>query len=209
MENGERKDVYKVYNRIAHWFAQNRSTELMEKSYLDQLIGSLPTNGTVLDVGCGTGKPILEYLIGRDVNSIGLDASSVMLDIAKANFPQEAFILQDMRLLNLDRKFDAIIAWHSFFHLPAADQREMFGLFKKHLNLNGILLFTSGTELGEAWGMNGGENLFHASLDTGEYEALLAKHNFKILKYVVEDPNCGFATIWMAQLFNTTKNIDL
>lgn len=199
MQSGERKDVYKVYNKIAHWFSDNRPTQLMEKDYLDRLIGLLPLNATVLDLGCGTGKPIFEYLIGKGIEVVGLDASSVMLAIAKANFPQARFIEQDMRLLDLGRKFDAIIAWHSFFHLPAADQPEMFNLFEKHLNPEGILLFTSGTELGEAWGMNGGENLFHASLATADYEALLAKHHFKILSHVVNDPNCGHATIWMAQ----------
>jgi cyclopropane fatty-acyl-phospholipid synthase-like methyltransferase len=122
-----------------------------------------------------------------------------MLKIAKSNFPSTEFILHDMRLLNLSRRFDAIIAWHSFFHLPAADQPATFKLFEAHLNCNGILLFTSGSEHGEAWGMNGGENLFHASLDQKQYEHLLSKHNFKVLKHVVKDPNCGYATIWMAQ----------
>ena len=74
----------------------------------------------------------------------------------------------------------------------------MFELFEKHLNDNGILIFTSGTELGEAWGMNGGENLFHASLSTHEYTQLLNKHHFKILKHVVNDPDCGYANVWMA-----------
>lgn len=199
MEKGERKDVYKVYNKIAHWFAANRPTELMEQNYLDELIALLPPAGTVLDLGCGTGKPMFEYLMHKGVNAIGVDASSAMLDIAKTNFPQATFILQDMRILNLGRKFDAIIAWHSFFHLSATDQIGMFGLFEKHLNPNGVLLFTSGAEGGEAWGMNGGENLFHASLGADEYEDLLAKHRFKIRKHVVNDPNCGYATIWMAQ----------
>ena len=199
MENGERKDVYKVYNKIAHWFAENRSTDLKEKSYLDQLLNLLTADSTVLDLGCGTGKPIFEYLISKDIRTIGVDASKTMLDIAKVNFPGETFILQDMRLLDLNRKFDAIIAWHSFFHLPAVDQPKMFELFEKHLNPKGILLFTSGTEQGEAWGMNGGENLYHASLKTSDYEDLLAKHKFKILQHFVEDPNCGNATVWMAR----------
>lgn len=199
MEHGERKDVYKVYNKIAHWFAENRSTDLKEKNYLDQMLNLLPSDGTILDLGCGTGKPIFEYLISKDIRTIGVDASKTMLDIAKVNFPGETFILQDMRLLDLNRKFDAIIAWHSFFHLPAVDQPKMFELFEKHLNPNGILLFTSGPEQGEAWGMNGGEHLYHASLNTSDYEDLLAKHKFKILQHFVEDPNCGHATVWMAQ----------
>ncbi len=199
MEKGERKNVYKVYNKIAHWFSENRYTGLLEKNHLDKLIAHLPVNGTVLDLGCGTGKPILEYLLSKNLNVTGVDASTEMLSIAKTNFPSTEFILQDMRSLNLNKRFDAIIAWHSFFHLPADDQPLMFKLFEKHLNPNGILLFTSGTAHGEAWGINGGENLFHASLDLKEYENLLNQHGFKVLKYVERDPDCFYDTVWMAQ----------
>lgn len=198
MEKGEKENVYKVYDKITTWFSENRCTGLMEKSYLGDLIARLPTNAIILDLGCGTGNPILKYLIDKKLNVIGVDASSEMLKIAKTNFPSVEFILQDMRLLSLNKKFDAIIAWHSFFHLPASDQPIMFQHFEQHLNPNGILLFTSGTEHGEAWGINGGENLFHASLDSQEYKGLLEKHHFQILKHKINDPDCGFATVWMA-----------
>ena len=203
MGNGERKNVYEVYNRIAKWFSENRYTGLLEKNHLDSLIEHLPVEGTVLDLGCGTGKPILEYLLSKNLKVTGVDASSEMLEIAKTNFPLTELILQDMRLLDLIRKFDAIIAWDSFFHLSTADQPAMFQIFEKHLNRNGILLFTSGPEHGEAWGINGGENLFHASLDPEEYKRLLRDHHFKVLKHVVNDPDCGGATIWMAEYLSS------
>jgi cyclopropane fatty-acyl-phospholipid synthase-like methyltransferase len=198
MHQGERKDVYKVYDKIAQWFFENRPQNLIEKNCLDNLISYLPKNAAVLDLGCGTGEPILRYLLTHGIDVVGVDASAEMLKIALDNFPETEFILQGMRELNLNRKFDAIIAWHSFFHLPADDQPAMFPLFATHLNNGGILMFTSGTEYGEAWGVNGGENLFHASLNTAEYENLLAKHSFKILKYQENDPDCA-ATVWMAQ----------
>jgi 2-polyprenyl-3-methyl-5-hydroxy-6-metoxy-1,4-benzoquinol methylase len=198
MEKGERKNVYEVYNKIATWFSENRFNGLMEKNCLDELIAYLPLDATVLDLGCGTGKPIMEYLANKKLKVTGVDASYEMLEIARTNFPKTELILQDMRFLNLSKKFDAIIAWHSFFHLPSADQPAMFKLFKEHINPDGILLFTSGPAHGEVWGMNGGENLFHASLDPEEYVILLNKHGFKVLKYVIDDPIC-YATFWMAQ----------
>jgi len=199
MEKVERKNVYKVYDRIGRWFAENRYAVLEEKDYLDNVLERLPPKANVLDLGCGSGKPILEYLVGQNVKVLGIDASAQMLEIAKANFPATRFIQKDMRKLDLDEKFDAIIAWHSFFHLPVADQPGMFSIFKRHLNADGILLFTSGTERGEAWGMNGGENLFHASLDTAEYHQLLQVHNFDVITHRINDPDCGGANVWMAQ----------
>jgi len=199
MHQGERKNVYKIYDKIAQWFFENRPQNLVEKNCLDNLISYLPKNATVLDLGCGTGIPILQYLLNENLIVVGVDASSEILAIAKTNFPATEFVLQDMRKLSLNRKFDAIIAWHSFFHLPADDQPAMFALFEQHLNENGLLLFTSGTEHGEAWGINGGENLFHASLDTLEYERLLIQYHFKVLTHKVDDLDCGGATVWMAQ----------
>jgi len=199
MHQGERKDVYKVYDKIAQWFHENRPQNLIEKSCLDNLISYLPTNAAVLDLGCGTGEPILRYLLTHGIGVVGVDASTEMLKIARVNFPSTEFILQDMRELNLNRKFDAIIAWHSFFHLPADDQLAMFPLFATHLNTGGVLMFTSGTEHGEAWGMNGGENLFHSSLDTKTYRKLLLNHHFQILKHTINDPTCGNATVWVAK----------
>lgn len=205
MEKGERQNVYKVYDKIAHWYSQNRASNLIEKKYLDYVLDNIPAKGTILDLGCGTGKPILEYLISRNMTVIGVDASAEILEIAKTSFPSTEFYLQDMRFLELNSKFDAIIAWNSFFHLPATDQRAMFGVFEKYLNPERILMFTSGTKNGEAWGVNGGEDLYHASLDNKEYEQLLIAHNFKVLKHVVDDLDCGGATVWITVCCLITK----
>nr|WP_121269785.1 class I SAM-dependent methyltransferase [Pedobacter schmidteae] len=195
-----RENVFEVYNKIAGWYDENRYRGLLEKDYLDKLLSFLEPGATVLDIGCGTGMPILNYLQTQGLKVVGVDASFKMLDIAIQNFPATRFVLADMRYLALKEQFDAVIAWDSFFHLQTADQPVMFEIFKKHLKPKGILLFTSGTEHGEAWGMNGGENLFHASLSTEAYAALLEENGFKVLKHKVNDPNCGNATVWMAQL---------
>lgn len=199
MKKDNRKNAFEVYNEVADWFAENRDRGLIEKPYLDQVIALLNRNAQILDLGCGTGQPILDYLIRQNLNVTGVDASQKILNLARKNFPSTVFIQADMRQLSLGNKYDAIIAWHSFFHLPGEDQPAMFKIFSNHLQPNGILLFTSGTEHGEAWGLIGGEKLFHASLSTKEYTQLLTNHSFTLLNHQVNDPNCGNATIWMAK----------
>lgn len=195
----EKENVYKSYDKIAEWFASNRPGQLIEKPYIDRLQLLLPNQATILDLGCGNGKPIMGYLLQSGFQVVGVDASEKMLDLAKQNFPAETFLLQDMRELQIGNKFDAIIAWHSFFHLPAIDQPKMFEIFANYLVPGGMLLFTSGSERGEAWGLNGGENLFHASLDSDEYRLLLQHHQFEIINHTVNDAACGNATVWLAQ----------
>lgn len=74
-------------------------------------------------------------------------------------------------------------------------------MFNKYLKSGGVLAFTSGIEHGECWSNNGGQELFHASLSSDEYEALLSKNSLKVVVHNVEDPECGDATIWVAQKF--------
>ena len=64
---------------------------------------------------------------------------------------------------------------------------------------NGLLIFTSGPEYGEVWGDNGGYDLYHASLSSEEYTQILLECHFKILVHNVRDPECGEATVWVAQ----------
>ena len=194
-----KKNVFEAYNKIAEWFAVNRYALPIEKEYLDHLVTLAGGAPTVLDIGCGTGMPMMQYLISLGIKVTGIDASHRMLAIARANLPHAELIQQDMRSLSLGRKFNALIAWHSFFHLPADDQPGMFSIFKDHLTNKGILLFTSGNEDGEAWGINGGEDIYHASLSTERYQELLKEHGFKVISYKANDREAGGATVWMVQ----------
>ncbi len=192
--------VYESYEKIAMWFDEHRSRELFEKHYLDMAMSYLAPGAKILDLGCGMGEPIAKYFIDNGYQLTGVDGSQKLIELAKARFPKNKFIVGDMRELNLKEKYDCIIAWHSFFHLPQDDQRKMFQTFKNYMNQNGVLLFTSGHSSGEVWGDNGGENLYHASLSIEEYQELLVSYGFELITHTVEDENCGGATVWFAKL---------
>jgi hypothetical protein len=75
----------------------------------------------------------------------------------------------------------------------------MFETFAAHANPGAPLMFTSGWEEGEAIGEWRGEPLFHASLDPAEYRDLLDAAGFDVVDHVVQDPDCGHSTIWLAR----------
>jgi hypothetical protein len=102
-----------------------------------------------------------------------------------------------MREVALNRRFDGLLAWDSFFHLSADGQRGMFSRFARHAQTGAPLMFTSGTSLGEAIGSYRGEPLYHASLDPSEYEHLLSTNGFSVQAHVANDPSCGEHTIWL------------
>jgi len=195
-----KENVYKAYEKIASWMDEHRNRTLFEKPYLDHVISYLQPGGTVLDLGCGTGEPLGQYFIDAGFQVTGVDGSKKMLEIAKERCPTIKFILSDMRVLDLKERFDGIVAWHSFFHLPPDNQKAMFHIFVSHLKPGGVLLFTSGPEEGEVWSDNGGENLYHASLSPEQYKNLLTQHGFKLIDHKACDPECQGATVWLAKL---------
>lgn len=64
--------------------------------------------GTLLEVGCGTGR-VLEQLTGRFDSLSGLDINEEMLGIARQRLPEADFVLGDMRDFQLSRQFDIIL----------------------------------------------------------------------------------------------------
>ena len=164
-------DVWRFYERLADTWDRDRGIpgRLMERPYLDRSHrGSSRVRG-VLDLGCGSGEPIARYFIERGYDVTGVDAAPAMIALCRKRFPSCTWIEADMRTLALGRRFDAIIAWDSFFHLDQDEQRAMFPVFQHHIEPGGMLLFTSGPEAGAAIGSMYGEDLFHASLAPDEY----------------------------------------
>jgi hypothetical protein len=106
----------------------------------------------------------------------------------------------DMRMLSLERTFNGILAWDSFFHLNHDNQKRMFPIFRAHTAPRGALMFTSGPARGVAIGRLEGEPLYQASLDATEYKQLLDTDGFDVVATVADDQTCGGRTIWLAQL---------
>lgn len=195
-------DIIATYDRVAQEFQAARNRSLFEKPSLDRMLGIAPRNVSprrLLDLGCGTGAPIATYLAERGMAVTGVDGAASMLDLFCKTLPNAQAVHADMRTLDLGCEFDAILAWDSFFHLSPNDQRAMFGIFARHAAPNAALLFTSGPAAGEAYGHAASAPVYNASLDPQEYRDLLDQHQFKLLDFRPEDPDCDFHTTWLAR----------
>ncbi|KYG63943.1 hypothetical protein AZI86_14120 [Bdellovibrio bacteriovorus] len=196
-----KEQVYGLYNKIGEWFDSERAQDLrMEKKHLDRFLAQVKKEGKILDLGCGSGRPIASYILSQGFSVKGIDGSQKMIELAKKYVPSINPEVQDMRDLNLSEKFDGIIMWHSSFHLPYDDQRKLLPKLAQVLNPQGSLLFTSGPAHGEAWGENYGENLYHASLSQHEYRQILTDAGFRVVALDVEDKSAGGATVWLCRL---------
>lgn len=195
----EDANIIGLYERHAMAFDEFRGRNLFERPWLDHFTGLIRQRGQILDLGCGGGEPIAGHFIKRGFHVTGVDTSETLIGLARERFPGLAWYQADMRKFYIPTKFDGIIAWHSFFHLNADDQRAMFPRFGALAGPGAVLMFTSGHFEGEAMGQFAGEPLYHASLSKAEYEALLAKNGFEVVKQISQDPACGGATVWLAR----------
>ncbi len=195
----EADQIIGVYERHAQAYDKVRGRSLFEKSWLDRFLALVPKGGSVLDLGCGMGEPIARYIIESGRAVIGVDSSSRLIELCKARYAAQTWRVADMRTLSLGMRFDGLLAWDSFFHLPPDEQRAMFGVFAAHAAPRAALMFTSGPAHGVAIGKFEGEPLYHASLDPDEYRTLLRDNGFGVVAHVADDPACGGHTVWLAQ----------
>jgi SAM-dependent methyltransferase len=188
-----------LYEENADAWDRMRGRDLFELPWLERFAALLPERARVLDIGCGMGEPIGRWLIERGYRLTGVDSSQSLIAKCRERFPDHEWIVSDMRELDLGRRFDGIVVWHSAFHLHPDDQRAMFPIYAAHSAPGAILMSTSGDDEGVRIGEWQGEPLYQASLAPAEFQALLEANGFSVVESRLRDPECGDATVWLAR----------
>jgi SAM-dependent methyltransferase len=183
------------------WDSDRRNSAWNDRVWHDRFVEGLKAGAKVLDLGCGSGRPVAQHMAERGLLVTGVDASPTMIALCRGRLPDHEWIVADMRKLSLGRRFDGILAWDSFFHLDHGDQRGMFSVFAAHASADALLMFNTGPEHGEAIGSYRGDLLYHASLAPSEYESLIHHSGFEVIEYVANDQRSGGRTGWLCRSF--------
>ena len=119
----DKKEVIAFFDRLAPgWDAELIRNEDVIKKILDN--AEVSEGKSVLDVACGTGVLIPDYL-KRGVTSVtGIDISPAMAKIARKKFPQENVIIfcGDVEETAFDRQFDCVMVYNAFPHFMDGDR---------------------------------------------------------------------------------------
>lgn len=107
------------YDAIAHdWEDARTSPSDAEALWLADLLAALPPEARVLDLGCGTGRPMAEAVTARGLRVTGVDQSAAMLALARARLPGHDWRLARLEDFEPDGPYAAALAWDSLFHIP-------------------------------------------------------------------------------------------
>ena len=161
------------YDQIADWYAATRREDVGRED-VQTLARSLPPDARVLDLGCGTGRPLSEVLAKTGVALVGLDSSADMIERFEANLPGIPILherIQDARFP--EASFDAVVAWGVLFHLSDADQADVVFRISTWLKPGGRFLFTSGEDAGTRAGEMNGVAFTYRSLGAPAYRQLV------------------------------------
>jgi SAM-dependent methyltransferase len=95
---------------------------------------------SVLDAGCGTGRVGIE-LARRGIEVMGVDIDPGMLNAARAKAPYLEWHLGDISLIDLGRKFDAIVmAGNVMIFLAPGTEGAVLNNMARHLAPEGVLV---------------------------------------------------------------------
>lgn len=117
----EAERIIGLYERHSEEWDRERGRSLLEKGWLDRFLALLPIKASILDIGCGSAEPIARYLIETGCDVTGIDSSQRLIGMCKDRYPDQDWKVSNMRTLSLDRRFDGILSWNSFFHLCPDD----------------------------------------------------------------------------------------
>lgn len=191
--------ILSVYEKEAAVWAGTRDCSLWERPVLEAALAGQRA-ASVLDLGCGTGRPIARWFADQGARVTGVDGAPAMIARFRAALPQAQAVCSDMRGLALGARFDVIVAFNSFFHLSPDDQRAMFPIFAQHAAPGARLLLTTGPEASEGvMGRVGDSPVSHASLAPDEYRSCMARSGFSVLWFRPQDPQLRHHSVWLAK----------
>jgi SAM-dependent methyltransferase len=199
MEDAANRIIAHYERHALSWDADRRAAGWVDKPCVERFLSLLPKPATILDLGCGGGSPVALHMVAQGFRVTGVDSSATLISLCRTRMPDQEWIVGDMRLVALERQFDGVLAWDSFFHLRHRDQATMFRIFAAHAAPAAILMFNAGFGRGETIGSYRGDPLYHASLDATEYAALLSDFGFELIEHAVHDPAKGGRIFWLAR----------
>ena len=129
------------YNEVGKRYEEAYGHDAGLHKIVRQFLSLLPPDASVLDCGCGTGKPVSSLIAESGRQPYGIDFSLTMVELSKKQVPQGIFQCCNMlEYAPPPASFGGIIANLSLFGLSRAELTSMAQKFFQWIQSGGFLL---------------------------------------------------------------------
>ena len=97
MEDAANNIVAHYEHHALSWDADRRAAGWTDKPYIERFLEALPTDATVLDLGCGGGDPVALHMTARGFHVTGVDSSPTLISLCQNRMPDQWWIAADWR----------------------------------------------------------------------------------------------------------------
>lgn len=139
----EKKEIIEFFNSCAPSWDEEM---IRDDRIIDKILenAKVTAGKDVLDVACGTGVLIPDYLKRNVASVIAIDISPEMVKITQEKFAQDevTVLCGDVETTEFDKKFDCIMVYNAFPHFP--DPEKLIRVLSTHLKPGGTLTVAHG-----------------------------------------------------------------
>ncbi len=193
--------VRRGYEAVSLHYDHAYGGDAKYRSQLDELLGRLPTAGSVLDLGCGSGLPVARALAAAGHRVTGVDFSEVQIARARQHAPGAEFVCADITAVEFGpASFDAIVSFFALIHVPLAEQAPLLARTAGWLRPGGLLVATTGyaawTGLEENW-LDSGAAMWWSHADAATYRGWITDAGLTIEREdFLPEGDGGHALFW-------------
>lgn len=135
-------DAATLFNYLGKRYEEAYIGSYNLKEMVNIAMKGLKPGSRVLDVGCGTGRPVAEMLANAGHDVYGIDVAEEMVKIASDQV-RGTFQQADMRTYKPSQPMDAVFAVYSLYQISPSDIYSLVYRFSEWLRDGGILVLGS------------------------------------------------------------------
>jgi ubiquinone/menaquinone biosynthesis C-methylase UbiE len=180
--------VEQGYDQVAYDYARlEGESEWPRMRWLRKLLNRLEPGSSVLDLGCGSGKPA-DVEISKEHQVTGVDISQTQINLARQNIPTGHFLHGDAGSAEFPpSSFDAVVSFYTLEHIPREEHKTVLRHIYKWLRVGGLLLISM--EAGDYDDVMGewlGVPMFISCYDPDTMKQMVNEAGFELLETAIE-----------------------
>ncbi|MFI5808800.1 class I SAM-dependent methyltransferase [Streptomyces sp. NPDC051561] len=193
--------VRRGYDALSLRYDEVYEADSKYRSWVESLKVRLEDGSRVLDLGCGSGVPVVRDLAEAGHRVTGVDISEMQIRRARELVPRADFIRADATSLDFPAEFfDAVVSLYALIHVPLEEQRSLLKAVASWLRPGGWFLRSTGqhgwTGTDENW-LGSGVAMWWSHADASAHRAWITARGLTVeQEEFVPEGHSGHVLFW-------------